>query len=1143
MRVCPACGEQNPARARFCLNCGTPLGVTSQADAEERRLVTVLFCDLVGFTARSDRADPEEVKETLRPFHARVQREIERHGGWVAEFLGDGVLAIFGAPTAHEDDPERAIRAALRIQEAIGELNAEDPALQLAARVGIETGEAVVSFGPGPQIGGNVTGDVTNTASRLQGVAPAGGIVVGEATHRATAGLFRFRELQPVSVKGKADPLPIWQPLAPTSRMPADTAGRFRTPLVGRRDELDTLQRLLLRTIRDRTPGFAVITGEPGVGKTRLVAELARLADEVPELVRWRQGRPLPYGEGVAFSALADIVKAEAGILESDRSDEARAKLLESFEATVQDATEREVLLDALAPLLGLATPGDRVEEGDGWGSGATEGDRFETFATWRRYLEILASDRPLVLVFEDLHRASGPFLEFVDHILDWSAGLPMLVLAVGRPELAGRRPEWIAWSAATHVEVRPLAPRETRQLVGLLLEEVRLSPDTVERVVDRSEGLPLYAEEFVAMLRERPHDASGDGGGAPAVPASLRTLVAARLDGLPVEERAFLQDVAVVGQSFWTGAAAAVTGLPADPLDRIVGELARRGLIHEVRPSTVEGEGEFAFAHAVVRDVAYAQIPRRIRAAKHRAVAEWIERIAGDRVADRAEALAQHFGQAVVLSRAAGDLRTSEELLEPTVRYVLLAAERALGFDANRAHRLYARALSLLPTGHPMRARALRDAGVAAAALGRFAEGEDLLRAALAEYQERDDQVGRADVMVALARQLLERGETEAVDPLLDVALGLLEAREPGPALARAYARHAGRLLVVGDYEAAERRARQGLELARSLAMGREEVLALNYVGASRSLLGAPDGLDTLRAAIERGRQLGLGSETAIAMNNLAENLRFLEGPAASLHEWETMIDFCSERGLSTSLAWARDGLIQALFDLGRWDEVLAMEPEAEAWDRAQGPSPFGAAARMLAAWIELRRGRIEEAARRTRDLLPRVARIGYTEYEAPAFVLCAEVALEQARPEEARALLDRFEQSSRTDRLFRTTLLPVAARVLVALGDVERIRPFLDGPAPISRRERLSTDSTVAVVAEADGDLAAAADGYRSAAADWRAYGMPLEEGQLLVGLARCERGLGNLAAATAAARQAVEVLSPLAARPLIQEAEALG
>jgi hypothetical protein len=373
-------------------------------------------------------------------------------------------------------------------------------------------------------------------------------------------------------------------------------------------------------------------------------------------------------------------------------------------------------------------------------------------------------------------------------------------------------------------------------------------------------------------------------------------------------------------------------------------------------------------------------------------------------------------------------------------------------------------------------------------------------------------------------------------------VALGLLEAREPGPALARAYARHAGRLLVVGDYEGSLRRARQGLALARELGMGREEVLALNYVGASRSLLGDREGLDTLRDAIDRGRALGLGSETAIAMNNLAENLRFVDGPAASLEAWESLAGFCAERGLTTSLAWAKDGLLGVLFDLGRWDEVLAMESEAEAWDQAQGPSPFGTAARIFTSWVELRRDEIAEAARRTTDLLSRVARIASTEYEAPAFVLCAEVALRQDRPDEARALLDRFERGSRADRLFRTTLLPVAARVLVALGDLDRLRALLDGPEPISTRERLSADAAWAVMLEAEGDPATAIERYRRAAGAWREYGMPLEEGQLLVGLARCERRLGRSAEAAAHAEEAIAVLTPLGARTLIEEAEGL-
>jgi tetratricopeptide (TPR) repeat protein len=976
---------------------------------------------------------------------------------------------------------------------------------------------------------------VTNAASRLQAAAPPGGIAVGEATHRATASLFGFRELRPPREDGGAPR--AWQPLSPTSRLPEDATRRFRTPLVGRREELAVLERLLLRTVRDATPGFALITGDAGVGKTRLVAELAGIADGLPDLVRWRQGRPLPYGEGVAFSALADVVKAEAGILESDPTDEARDKLRRSIDAIATGQDVRDDLLDGLGPLLGIAAA-DSEDERDGWDGRASQ-DRFETFATWRRYLELLAEDRPLVLVFEDLHQASGPFLDFVDHLLDWSAGLPMLVLAVGRPELTERRPAWVRWTAATHLQVGPLDARETRQLVGLLLDRVRLAPEVEDRVIGRSEGLPLYAEEFVAMLRERPTDQGGEVEGAPSVPSTLRTLIAARLDGLPAEERAALVDAAVVGQIFWPGAAAAVAGSPPASLDGPFDALVGRGLLHRVHPSSVEGERELHFSHAIVRDVAYARIPRRIRAGKHRAVAEWIERIAGDRVADRAEALASHFGQALALSRATGDLAAVDELLGPTVRYVLIAAERAFGFDAALAQRLYARALSLLPPGHPDRAKALRDAGVAEAELGRFQEGETLLRAALTEYQERDDQVGRADVMVALARALSERGETEAVDPLLDVALGLLEAREPGPALARAYARHAGRLLVLGDYHGCLRRAHQGLALARGLGMGREEVLALNYVGAARSYLGDRGGIDTLREAIDRGLQLGLGSETAIAMNNLAENLRFVEGPSTSLAAWERMVSFCSERGLSTSLAWARDGILRALFDLGRWDDVLAMESEAEAWDREQGPSPFGTAVRMLTGWVHLRRGDLAEAARRTLDLPSRVARIGYTEYEAPAFVLCAEVALAESRLDEARALLERFERTSEADHLVRTTMLPVAARALVVLGDLERLRALMAGPEPISARERLSSDSAMAVMAEALGELPAAADRYRRAAAAWGPYGMPLEVGQLLVGLARCEHALGRRTEAVAAAEEAIRVLTPLGARPLIEEA----
>lgn len=1102
-------------------------------------MVTVLFCDLVGFTARADRADPEEVKGTLRPFHASVQREIERHGGWVAEFLGDGVLAIFGAPIAHEDDPERAIRASLRIQASIEDLNRAHPTLALTARVGIETGEAVVSYALGPQIGGNVIGDVVNTASRLQSVAPPGGIVVGEATYRATASEFRFRELPPVEVKGKAEPLAIWQPLEPASRLPEDTRRRIGTPLVGREAEMRTLERLLVRTVRDGMPGFVVVTGEAGVGKTRLIAELANVADALPEFVRWRQGRPLPYGEGVAFSALADVVKAEAGILESDPAETTREKLRTSLERTSADGAERETLLRALAPLLGLPT--EPVEDDQGWGGwGVGDGDRAQVFNDWSRYLELLTVDHPLVLVFEDLHQASGPFLDLIDHLLDWSSGGPMLVLAVGRPELRERRPQWLAWTGATHVEVAPLPQEQIRTVVDGLLGEVPIAPEKVQEAIDRSEGIPLYAEEFARMFRERAVTPSSGDPESP-VPTSLRSLLAARLDGLRSDERALLQDASIMGRAFWSGALEAMAGAERGRLDTVLEGLVEREILRRVRPSTVEGQQEFSFSHALVRDVAYARIPRMVRAGKHRSVAEWIERIAGDRVADRAEALAQHFAQAVSLARASGDAATAEELLEPTVKYVRMAAERAMGFDAVRGHRLYMRALSLLPEGHPDRARTLRDAGVMATALGHYEEAERFLRDALAEYQERDDQVGRADVLIAFSRLMFERGETESVGPLLDVALGLLEVREPGTVLARAYTRHAGFLLVSGDYEGALRRAGQGLALARELHMGREEILAMNYVGAARTLLGGREGFDVLRDAITRGHELGIGPETAIAMNNLAENLRLFDGPAAALEVWEEMVVFCSGRGLSSLFGWARMGLIVALFDLGRWDDILALEPEIDAWDRAHGVSPLGTLERMFAAWIALRRGDLQQALARTSDLIPRVERIAFDEYEAPAAVLLAEISLGRGRVAEAKVMLDRFERASAMDRLFRTTPLPVVARLLAEMGDLDRLRRLL-GDLPEARvtRERLSIESARGVLAEAEGDLVGAAEIYRHAADEWRVYGMPLEVGHLLLGLARCELALGDREGAASSAAAAAELYGELSAVPAMAAAQ---
>src|ERR687887_1060563 len=392
MPICSKCGEENPERARFCLACGSSLEAEAAPAAEERKVVSVLFVDLVGFTARSDQADPEDVRARLKPYHSMLKREIERYGGTVEKFIGDAVMAVFGAPVAHEDDVERAVRAALRITEAIPSLNEEHPGLDLSVRAAVNTGEAVVSLTARPERGeGIVTGDVVNTASRLQGVAPIGGVAVGEVTYRATKDVIVYEALEPVTVKGKQDPLPIWRAVSARSLFAVEV-DRPTVELIGREDDLALLQQTFTRTVREGSVQLVTVTGEPGVGKSRLVAEFFRYIDHLPELIAWRQGRCLPYGEGVTFWALGGIVKAQAGILESDAPEDAIAKIAQAVATVVEDSTERDWITSRVAPLVGTSV------------EGASGAEREESFTAWRAFLECVASRSPLVLVVEDLH-------------------------------------------------------------------------------------------------------------------------------------------------------------------------------------------------------------------------------------------------------------------------------------------------------------------------------------------------------------------------------------------------------------------------------------------------------------------------------------------------------------------------------------------------------------------------------------------------------------------------------------------------------------------------------------------------------------------------------------------------------------------
>ncbi len=1127
MLVCPRCGEENSDRARFCIRCGSPLA-PAEPRGEERRIVTVLFCELEGV---DERADPEDLRRILSPYHAALRREIERHGGTVDKFMGPVVLGLFGAPIAHEDDPERAVRAALQIAEVVPELGTDERGRR-RVRIGLNTGEAVVARpGTGPQIGEAVTGDVVNTASRIMTSATPGEIVVGEPTYRVIAHAFRVEARQAVRVKGKADPLELWRVVEARSRMGVDLRPRTPTPFVGRREERAMLETAFRRVVHESTVQLITVAGEPGVGKTRLVHELGLLVDEHPDLVRWRQGRCLPYGEGISFWAFGEIVKAEAGILESDPPEEASAKLAGALEPLVENAAERDWIRARLAPLAGV--------------EGGPDVPREELFAAWRRFVEALAAHAPTVLVFEDVQWADDALLAFIDYLADRVVGLPLLLCCTARPELYERHPSWGGGRRnASSLMLPPLSPQETSMLLSALLEHVVLPAETQAALLERSGGNPLYAEEFVRMLRDQGIVAAGGGrpsvaGGPIPVPQTVQLLIGARLDTLPPDHKALLQDAAVAGKVFWRGLAASMAGVAPERADAMLHELVRREFVRPSRTSSVRGEEEFAFWHVLVQDVAYGQIPRAIRGRKHLAVASWIREVAGERVSDLAELLAHHYGQALELTRAAGG-RTAE-LRALTGRALLIAGERAKRLDTSRAETLFRRARAVLLDGDRDRTRALAEAADAAASAGRFDAAERDFLAAIDEYRAVGDLLGLGETMARRAA-IPTRSESEAQE-LLREAIGILERRGSGAELVRAYSRMSGHLYVVGDNAGAIEWAEKALSLADEIGLDDEQVLALQYRGAARSQTADEGGLEDLRRALELGLGLGLGEETAIAYNNLALQVWAWVGPGEARRLYDEMTAFCRVRGFATLEMWAIAGSLECLFDIGDWDTLLERAERMLEWDRAHGNTRLGILGTSMVAWVALRRDDVRRAGELAPQVLARARELAYAEFLVPALMLGAELAHLRGDAHEAASLTDEFLSVSETQPEYRRAFLPLAVRLLVAEDRFDRACALVEGAeGPASKRQELSVLTARAVLDEAAGQDERATERYRTAVAAWTDYDFPLERGRCGLGAGRTLLRLGRVEEAVDQLRAARDVLDGLWARGFVGEIDDL-
>jgi class 3 adenylate cyclase/tetratricopeptide (TPR) repeat protein len=1133
VRTCSNCGRQSPESYEFCPHCGTPFEAAPRA-AQERKVVSVLFADLVGFTARSDRSDPEDVRAALAPYHARVKKEIERFGGTVEKFIGDAVMAAFGAPVAHEDDAERAVRSALRIPDAIAELNEATPGLELAVRVAVNTGEALVSLGARPEAGESiVAGDVVNTASRLQQVAPVGGVVVGEMTHRATRHVIDYEELEPVVVKGKAEPVPVWRALEARSRYGVDWEG-VRAPLIGREDDLALLKQTYARTLRESSVQLVTIVGEPGVGKTRLVREFFTHVDDQPGLTYWRQGRCLAYGENITFWALGEIVKAQAGIFESDRPDQASQKLAGAVEAVIEDPSEREWVTARLAPLVAIGAEPAGGEE-----------SREESFAAWRRFLEAVASMHPLVLVVEDLHWADPALFAFLEHLVEWAVDVPLMVVCTARPELFEAQPGWGGGKRnSTTISLSPLSDQETARLIAALLEQAVLPATTQAGLLERAGGNPLYAEEFVRMLVDRGIFVRAerawqiDPEAEIPVPETVQSLIAARIDTLGPDRKALVHDAAVIGKVFWPGALAAMGGREEGAVLEGLHDLTRQELVRRDRRSSVEGQVEHAFWHALIRDVAYGQIPRAGRAAKHQAAARWIEGLGGDRVTDHAEFLAHHYGQALELARAAGSPGDGEveELEDQARRFLVMAGDRAAGLDSARAVDLFHRALALFPDDHPERPSVLVRAADAAFGVLPLFEFERTYEEAIEAFRRQGDAGGAGEAMAKLSTVVWGLGDSARAMELVVEAVRLLEPEGPGPRLAHAYAALGARLVLAGRPQESLPWVERALELAVPLDLPAVASRAHQARGMARCSLGDLEGMADLREGVRLGHDSGNSQETSNAYLNLSFFQWLTEGPAVALATHREAIEFCIRRGRHGQRDWVVGETCWFLFDLGEWNEVLDVAGEVGAFDFQMGLSALA-----HAALVGAMRGEPWTPAQAEEGFLARGREMSDPQITIPALGIAVVIEHVAGRAASARPLLEELLRAQRHMALDPTWYLPEAVRACVAGGHIALAERFLTGLQPRLTRDRHAIAAASAELAEGRGALDEAAHGHQQAAGRWAVFGIVHQRGWSLLGLGRCLVALGRGAEATAALRDARDVFAPLGARPLLEETDA--
>ncbi len=934
---CLNCGAEHAPSQKFCAECGQPLGASAPLpgaapvvpnrpgviDSAEMRLVSVLFVDLVGFTSLSEGRDAEDVRDLLGRYFDSARTVVERYGGTIEKFIGDAVMAVWGVPVAREDDAERAVRAALDVVDAVSVFGGEVGAPELRARAGVVTGHVAALENPGE---GLVVGDRVNTASRVQSAAPPGNVFVDEVTRSVTSAAIAYEDAGQHSVKGKAEPLRLWRALRVVAGVGgSDRAEGFDAPCVGREADLRLLKELFHGALERRSARLVAVTGEAGVGKSRLLREFSNYMDGIAEQILWHAGHCLSYGDGVAYWALAEMVRQRLGIPEDASPAEAGEKLAAGLIRWVPDQADRDFLSPRLGALLGLAEPGLGREE---------------LFAGWRMFFERLAAHEPVVLVFEDMQWADEGLLEFISQLLDWSSGSPIFILTLARPELAARHQGWPAGlRGATLLALEPLEDRATRALLAAVVED--LPPAAAERIVAQAEGVPLYAVETLRALVDRGVLAERDGRlalvgelGELDVPASLGSLLAARLDSLEPAERQLVKAMSVFGGSFPRASAAALGEVAEARLDDVLSSLVRKGVLAIRADRLSPDRGQYAFAQGLLRTVAYEMLSRQERKARHLAAAEHLRQVFPGEGEEVAEAIATHLLDAY---RAAQGDPDAGEIRDRAVVALRRSAQRAATVGApDTAGRTYLTARELVETDDERTELTELAAGMALrsgrweTALSLFEEASDAHTAA-----GRDRQATATVARLAVALNRLGRSE-EAV-ARVTAALGEIGAERLDPEVVELTAELGFAHVRLGQNEQAITVLERALQIGSDLQLTPLFMRALNSKQIPLQYLGrVVEARALLRESIDLAQRYDLPDELSRSENNLGNLCLQWDLPDAEPHLLAALA-LTRRRGQRFTESVAAVNLGTLRLFTGRWDELAAESEELLAGQRDQ--------------------------------------------------------------------------------------------------------------------------------------------------------------------------------------------------------------